>query len=180
VRVFATEFGYLRPDWMTIERDATRVGSSFPRDPVVIRRLATKCPPVDLASRYLGNFWRLAAPDVLYNLANVLFHPLYPHYRQHTLDHPVIDYAAGICRLASARRRHRSAEQAIRGLLDSGTHFYLLPLQLDWDFRAREYSRFSGMAELIGEVLKIFARYAPPDTHLLVKSHPLEEGATPL
>jgi capsular polysaccharide export protein len=61
-------------------------------------------------------------------------------------------------------------------LLASDTPFYLMPLPLDWDFQNREHSAFSGMRELIGEVLASFARHAPAGSHLLVKSHPLENG----
>jgi hypothetical protein len=41
VRVFVTELGYLRPDWMTIERNATGAGSAFSRDPDDIRRVSS-------------------------------------------------------------------------------------------------------------------------------------------
>ena len=40
VAVIVTDYGYLRPDWITLERDGMGGNSLFPRDPAEIRRLA--------------------------------------------------------------------------------------------------------------------------------------------
>ena len=56
-RVFVTELGYLRPDWMTVDRDGTAAASSFPRDPAAIARLAERSAPVDLMARYPSHFY---------------------------------------------------------------------------------------------------------------------------
>ena len=109
VQVIATELGYLRPDWMTIERDATAGGSHFPRDRGEIRRLADASPEIDFTPAFSGHFRKVAIPDVVYNMANTIFWFLYPHYQRHTIYFPPLDYAAWLVRLATQRARQRRA-----------------------------------------------------------------------
>jgi capsular polysaccharide export protein len=176
VRVFVTELGYLRPDWMTLERDGTGANSRFPRTPEAIRAIARQVGPVDLAPRYPARFWDVAVPDLRYNLANTLFWFLYPHYRRHTIYFPPLEYAAWAMRLATARRRHRLAQLRTQEVLDAGVPFYVFGLQLEGDFQIRENSGFGGIEPAIEAVLHSFARAAPPGARLLVKSHPLDNG----
>ncbi len=86
IHVTATDFGYLRPDWITLERDGMSGCSRFPRDPAVIRSLADRLPPVDLRRKFEDSFLRMATWDVVYHMANVFFFWLFPHYRTHKMQ----------------------------------------------------------------------------------------------
>ncbi|MCW2307309.1 capsule biosynthesis protein [Rhodobium gokarnense] len=176
IRVIATELGYLRPDWMTIERDATSTGSHFPDDPDAIRAIAEKVPEPDLTPIYRGSFFKVAFPDVVYNLSNVLFTPLWPHYRRHTIYHPVPEYLAWIARLASEKRRNREAGAVVERLKRGNIPFFVFPMQLEGDFQIRDHSPFDGMADALRPVIASFAANAPEDAHLLIKGHPLDNG----
>lgn len=176
VRVFVTELGYLRPDWMTVDRDGTAAASSFPRDPAAIARLAERSAPVDLAPQYPSHFTWVAIPDVAYNIANTLLWFLYPHYQRHTIDWPPREYAAWIGRLITARARKGRAEREIAELTASGQPYFVFPLQLEGDFQVRARSPFKGQAEAIERVVASFAAAAPPDARLVVKTHPLDNG----
>ena len=175
-RVFVTELGYLRPDWMTVDRDGTAAASSFPRDPQAIARLAEQSAPVDLTPKYPSHFSWVAIPDVAYNLANTLLWFLYPHYQRHTIDWPPLEYAAWLARLVTARARNRRAERAIADLLASGRPYFVFPLQLEGDFQVRTRSPFKGQAEAIDLVVASFTARAPPDARLVLKTHPLDNG----
>src|SRR5918997_5947822 len=48
VSVAVTDLGYLRPDWVALERDGMGAESRFPREPAAIRALAARCPEHDL------------------------------------------------------------------------------------------------------------------------------------
>ena len=176
VRVFVTELGYLRPDWLTVDRDGTAAASSFPRDPHVIARLAEQSAPVELAPKYPSYFSRVAVPDVAYNLANTLLWFLHPHYQRHTIDWPPLEYAAWITRLTTARTRNCRAERSIEELIASGRPYFVFPLQLEGDFQVRARSPFKGQAEAIELVASSFAASAPPDARLVLKTHPLDNG----
>ena len=176
IRVFVTELGYLRPDWMTVDRDGTAAASIFPRDPAAITRLAKLSPPADLAPQYPSHFSRVAIPDVTYNLANTFLWFLYPHYQRHTIDWPPLEYAAWLVRLATARARNRHAGRITAQLAASGQSYFVLPLQLEGDFQVRARSPFKGQAEALEAVTASFAAHAPREVCLVIKTHPLDNG----
>lgn len=176
VQVIVTELGYLRPDWMTLERNATSAGSHFPTDPAHIRRIAAQVAEVDLAPLYDVEFFKVAAPDVIYNLANSLLWFLYPHYRRHTIYYPPIEYAAWLVRLASARARQRAAERAIAQVAARTTPFFVFLMQLEGDFQIRDHSPFAGLGAALEHVMTSFASHAPSEAVLFVKAHPLDNG----
>ncbi len=175
-RVFVTELGYLRPDWMTVDRDGTAAASMFPRDPHAIARLAARSDPVDLKPRYPSHFAWVAAPDVAYNLANTALWFLYPHYRRHTIDWPPLEYAAWIARLATAGARNRRAKRQMAALNTARRPYFVVPMQLEGDFQIRARSPFKGQAEALDQIAASFAAHAPADAALVIKSHPLDNG----
>ena len=176
ISVIATELGYLRPDWMTIERDATSTGSHFPLDPEAVRQVAESVPAPDLTPVYRNSFFKVAAPDVVYNLSNVLFSLLYPHFKRHTIYHPVIEYLAWIPRLITERSRNQRANGVVGDLIAGKTPYFVFPMQLEGDFQIRDHSPYSGMEDALGVVMKSFRDAAPAECHLLIKAHPLDNG----
>ncbi len=176
LRVHVTELGYLRPDWMTLEREATGAGSHFPRDPLVIARLAADLPLVDLRPRYETSFAKVAIPDVVYNLSNTLLWFLYPHYRRHTIYFPPLEYTAWLMRLATKRSRETAAARILDDLARSRGRYFILALQLEGDYQIRHSSSFGSLALALDHVVSSFAAHAPGDEILVVKSHPLDNG----
>src|SRR6266850_788441 len=49
IQVIATDLGYVRPDWITLERDGMSTYSRFPREPAAIQALARRFPVPELA-----------------------------------------------------------------------------------------------------------------------------------
>lgn len=178
-RVHVTELGYLRPDWMTVDRDGTAAASAFPRDPGSIARIAAACDPVDLTPRYPAHFSWVAAPDVAYNLSSSLLWFLYPHYRRHTIDWPPLEYAAWVWRLSTARRRGRAAEARIARIVAEGRPLFLFALQLEGDFQVRARSPFQCQTDALEMTAASFAAHAPARATLAIKTHPLDNGLRP-
>lgn len=173
IRVTVTDFGYLRPDWITFERDGMSGGSRFPRDPAAIRALAARCPEPDWARRYTEGAVRMARADLGYNLANLVLGWLYPHYRRSDMRPPTLVYTpASALRLWSNARVRPRMEAFVRDLAASGRPYYVFPLQLDFDFQIVAYSPFSSIEEAIDLVIASFARHAPRDAELVLKEHP--------
>ncbi|ADZ71213.1 capsule biosynthesis protein [Polymorphum gilvum] len=176
IAVAATELGYLRPGWMTIERGGLSTLSHFPTDPGHIRRIAAAAGAIDLSPRYPTSFFLEAAPDVVYNLTNVALWFLYPHFRRHTIYHPVLEYLRAGWRLLGKARRDRRAGAQIAELFASAAPFFVLPLQLEGDFQLRAHSPFASFGEVIDLVLASFAAHAPNEARLVLKTHPLDAG----
>jgi len=171
IPVIVTDFGYFRPDWITLERDGLGGGSLFPRDPGAIRWLARGLPPAELKPRLGDSFLRQAAWDVTYNLATRLRWP-FPQYRDHLIHHPLLTYAGIGLRLLRRRAEQREGRQALERL--RGRPFWVFAMQMEADFSIRAYSPFDDMTQPIEETLRSFARAAPAEGHLLVKIHPLD------
>ncbi len=171
IAVVVTDFGYFRPDWITLERDGMGGDSRFPRDPALIRAMAPSFPPADLTERLRDDFGRQASWDVIYHLANLAPWP-FRHYQSHQLHHPLVTYW-GVAR----RLLRRGAERAegARALAAIGDNpFWLFAMQMETDFSVRAYSRYPDLDTPIAETLRSFAAHAPAGGHLLVKVHPLD------
>lgn len=170
------EMGYLRPDWVTLERDGMSSNSRFPADARHIMQAAVKLPEPDWTRRFSHSFLAEAAYDLLYNLPNAFLWFLYPGYRRHGLYHPLTEYAGWLRRLPASGRRARTAEVTIDGLIAGAKRFFVYPLQLQTDFQLRAHSPFHRQQDAIRQIMRSFAVHAAPDKHLVVKVHPLDNG----
>ncbi|MCR9212234.1 MAG: capsular biosynthesis protein [Proteobacteria bacterium] len=176
ISVVATDFGYLRPDWITFERDGMSVNSNFPRDPVRINSLAKQCSIVDFTPRFQDSFRRMAFWAILYHLSSSLCHFLYPGYRSHQKHHPVLVGIGMGIRLLRNGKAQSSSNRAIASIQNSNSEYFLFPLQMATDFQIRSYSPYEKLDDAIEEVIQSFASHAPKSTKLFIKIHPLDPG----
>jgi capsular polysaccharide export protein len=171
IAVTVTDFGYFRPDWITLERDGMGGDSRFPRDPAAIRALAAGLPRADLEERLRDSFPRQAAWDIAYHVASMLPWP-FPHYRSHHLHHPLLTYAGIGLRLLKRGAERAEGARALRAC--APYPYWLFAMQLETDFSIRAYSRYGGMDEPLEETIRSFAAHAPAEARLIVKIHPLD------
>ncbi|WP_331373225.1 capsule biosynthesis protein [Sinorhizobium chiapasense] len=176
VAVFIVEMGYLRPDWLTLERGGMSSNSHFPVEPDQILRAAAGLPEPDWRRRYEQSFLAEAAYDLLYNLPNVFLWFLFPGYRRHGIFHPLAEYAGWLLRLSTQSRRQRAAGALIRSLTSEASDYFVYPLQLETDYQLRAHSPFNSQTEAIRAILASFARHAPAAIKLAIKTHPLDNG----
>ncbi|MCV9998856.1 capsular biosynthesis protein [Pararhizobium sp. YC-54] len=176
IAVSVVEMGYLRPDWLTVERDGMSSNSHFPNDPQQIVDAARTLAEPDWKRRYTQSFAAEAAYDLLYNLPNVFLWFLFPHYRRHALFHPLAEYAGWVMRLAGSKKRKLDAAMRVERALTGDAPFFVLPLQLQTDFQLRSHSPYTDQREAITEVITSFATHAPRTAQLIVKIHPLDNG----
>jgi capsular polysaccharide export protein len=173
VAVTVTDFGYIRPDWIILERDGMNRDSRFPRDPEAIRALAKDLPPVDETKLHTDDFRQQAIWDMRFHLANLL-PGRFRHFRSFQLHHPVPAYLG--TGLALLRRGAEARAAAARlAALPPGPR-WIFAMQMETDYSIREYSDYPDMDTPIGEAMDSFLRAAPADGHLLVKVHPLDPG----
>jgi capsular polysaccharide export protein len=174
------EEGYLRPDWITLERDGVNANSTLPRDPRYYREAAASTTLSDGGQTITHSFVRRAFEDVLYHTTMVITRDYFRGYRTHRPWHPYVEYAYAAGRYLrepfGKRRAARFAERfATRSQL-----YYLFPLQLDSDTQIRHHSPFRRMQPAVEHVIQSFARHAPADALLVVTEHPLETGVIDL
>jgi len=171
IAVTVTDFGYFRPDWITLERDGMGGASRFPRQPEAIRALAASLPPADLTERLKDDFGRQARWDVAYHVANLLPWP-FPHYRSHQLHHPLATYVGILRRLLRRRAEREEGARVLHRIGDDPR--WVFAMQMETDFSIRAYSRYEDMDTPVAETVRSFAEHAPADGHLIVKVHPLD------
>lgn len=174
VHVF--EEGYIRPDWITLERDGVNGSSLLPRDPSWFRE----------AWRHIGHppetkhvptpLWMRAVQDMAFHSANIAAPITYRQYRTHRPRPPALEYAGWAWRFAKFPVRRRREEGEFASLLDGAHPLFFLPLQLTGDSQLVRHSSFESIAEVIGTVMRSFAAHAPADAELLIKNHPLDTG----
>ncbi len=174
--VAVTELGALRPGWMTLERNGLSTLSHFPSDADSVRSIAGRAADLDLKPQFPSSFWLQTAPDVFYNLLNVVLKPLFPNYERHTIYPPIKEYLRGAFRLFTEKKRNAAAGTEVDQLQRSGTRYFVLPLQLEGDFQLRRHSPFDSFTQVLETVFRSFAENAPEDSHLVLKSHPLDVG----
>ncbi len=178
IDVTVVEMGYLRPDWVTVERDGMSANSRFPNDPDVIRDAARDLLSPSMEPVYRQSFLKEAVFDLAYNLPNVFLFPLFPGYRRHGIFHPLREYAGWCARLLKSRRNKEAANQVIDRLHRSNHRYFVYPLQLETDYQLRAHSPYSSQMEAIEEVVTSFAAASSPEAVLVVKLHPLDNGLT--
>lgn len=176
IAVIATDLGYLRPDWITVEYDGMSSYSRFPRDPGAIRELAERLPRLLPMQHFRPvSFAWTAALDVAYNVAQVLGRPLYPHYRWHGIFHPYAEYAGWIVTLARYRLMRGATVAAKVRLEAEPKSYFLFPLQLATDYQIRAHSRFVDGRDAVREVITSFAA-SGSRRKLVLTVHPLDNG----
>ena len=170
------EFGYLRPDWITLERGGMSAWSHFPRTADGIRAVAARVPAPDLLERFSYTFRDEAVCEVAYNLVSLLGWPMFRQYQADKYYHPIWDYLSYIPRLLTSRLKTARARRVLAELLIERTPLFLCPMQMQNDYQLRANSHFTHQSEMIEDVIASFSAHASSAEHLVFKVHPLDNG----
>lgn len=175
IQVTVTDFGYIRPDWVIVELNGMNADSLFPRDPDAILDLARDLPPLDRQVRYRDRFLNQAMLDMTFHLSSALWPWTFPHFRRHTLSHPILFYLGVGLRLALSGIEARRTTNALATVAARGP-YYLFAMQTEDDYSLRAYSRYPDLDQPMREAIQSFAQHAPAAASLVFKIHPLDPG----
>lgn len=176
LRAWAMEFGYLRPDWLTLEPVGMGPNSLFPVASAGVEALACERVLPDLQPHYGHGFATEAVHEVGFGLLRLLGWPLFPHHQSDLYYGPVRDYLGWIKELVSRPSQARAALRLERRILREDMEFNLVAMQLQSDYQVRACSPFAHLDDFLGRVLGSFKDHAPPGRHLVIKLHPLDNG----
>lgn len=178
VSIFVFEEGYLRPDYVTIER---RGVNALSRQPRVASFYTQTHLPAPAPPRPTGqSIWRTAWIATVYSWAVTLLKPWYWRQTYHRRINPVgeaLRWIRGAWRHQWYRIVERGQQEALCGPRLSH-RWFLVPLQVRGDSQVRDHSRFKGMEDFLIEVMTSFATQAPPDVGLIIKHHPMDRAYT--
>jgi capsular polysaccharide export protein len=172
VRTHVLEEGYLRPDWMTLEPEGVNARSTLSRDKRWFLKEASQLEPEPQLPPITASFRRRARDSYWHYHSVVLGRLGFPSYRSHRPNSIFLEGLGWLWKFARRRPREEKTASILRGLHDK--NIVVLPLQLSTDYQIRTHSLFPDMQSAAAYVLESFAANAPADTHLLVKSHPLD------
>ena len=174
VRIHVLEEGYLRPDWMTLEPDGVNARSTLSRDKAWFLEMAQTLPPEPDFEPITASFRRRARDSYGYYHDVFLGRLRYPHYRSHRSSPLLVEFAGWIWKFLWERHRQSAARRELRQL--GGEPFFIFPLQLSGDYQIKAHSCFPNMQGAARYVIESFAAHAPHHFHLMLKTHPLDNG----
>lgn len=175
IAVIATDLGYVRPDWLTLEYDGMTTYSRFPRDPAAIGALAAELPEPAPGPGFHTPFWLIASRDVAYNLGLVFGWLRFPHYRYHSTCHPFLEYAGWLWSRPKKRLTARTTAAAKVRLASAPGSYFLVPLQLTTDFSIRAHSPYGDLRDAARDIIVSFAA-SGSRRRLVFVVHPLDNG----
>ena len=173
IRVHVVEEGYIRPNWLTLERDGVNGHSRLTRDPQALRVAAQGLPqpPRDLPP-IEATLGRRVRDTVGYFNAMWWGRLRFPCYRSHRPGSIALEGLGWIAKYATRSARSRQASATLTRL--TSQRYFLFPLQLSSDYQIRSHSPFANMRQAADFVLTNFAAHAPANTMLVIKEHPLD------
>lgn len=174
IKVYVTDFGYFRPDWITFEPDGMSGASTFPKQPERILALAEGLGDPNFKPIYADSFKCQAIWDMTYHIGSELFCFLFPGYRSHHVYKAWRVYIGTGLNLLKSRIYFKRTMESVARLQSAKTPYFVFPLQMENDFQIRSYSPYYSLKEAIETVIRSFAEHASLNSHLIIKTHPLE------
>ncbi|SFS04242.1 capsular polysaccharide export protein [Yoonia litorea] len=176
------EEGYMRPYWVTYERDGSNGHSALMRIDVgeMRDRLARSDIDMPTPPAQWGDMRQHIFYGAAYHWFVMFWNHRYPSFKTHRAL-PVRQEAALYTKrlllmpFLALERRWRT-----RRIKAGGYPYHIALLQLEHDASFQAHSPFATMQEFISLVVAGFADGAPSHHHLVFKAHPLENGRAPL
>ncbi len=179
VHVF--EEGYMRPYWVTYERDGSNGHSRLME--MSIAEMQTALAQSDMEAPLPPASWGDMRQHVFYG---ALYHWFvmfanrrYRNFRPHRTIPVTMEFQLYLQRLLLMPIHALDRIQATWRIRNGGFPYHLALLQLAHDSSFVEHSPFGSMTEFLAEVIEGFATGAPRHHHLVFKAHPLEDGRVP-
>lgn len=168
------EEGYVRPDYITLEKYGVNANSKVPKT----ADFYSKLPNVIKKHAYsIGKpFWYAAMWGMIYSVASTSARPYFWHYDHHRS----LSIWQGLFWIRSLWRKWLFAYQQKEVLhtLTTKHHkkYYLVALQVHNDAQIHHHSNYFSIEAFISDTINSFANYADKDCHLVIKHHPMDRG----
>ncbi|MEM1233228.1 MAG: capsular biosynthesis protein [Pseudomonadota bacterium] len=176
------EEGYMRPYWVTYERDGSNGNSELMEMSVQDMQEALARSDLDVpeAPTHWGDMNQHIFYGFLYHLFVMTRNGDYKNIRTHR-SMPVVQefylYLKRFLLLPFVRLDRGLSTFRIK---QAGFPFHLVLMQLEHDSSFQMHSPFSEMREFLELTIEGFAAGAPRHHHLVFKAHPMESGRLPM
>jgi capsular polysaccharide export protein len=177
VRVIATDFGYLRPDWIAIEQDGMNGSSLLPRDIDQIHKINNNLSQVSLGPVFHDGEIKRILCDLVYSLSTLFDVLFFPHYVQSDMrPQPLKGLFYSLIKWGKLLINYASTKEFTDRVSEGDMSFFLFTMQLEHDFQIVKYSHYNDLIEPVEEVLYSFSKLANNKYKLIFKNHPCDLG----
>lgn len=182
ITIHVFEEGYLRPYWVTYERDGSNGHSRLMGLGVDDMRAALALPGAELplAPAHWGDMREHMFYGALYHFFVMALNGRYRAFRPHRGISVMREFRLYLRRFLLMPWHRLERTLVSRRIRNGGFPYHLVLLQLEHDASFRAHSDLGSMAEFVDLCLQGFARGACAHHHLVFKAHPLEDGRIPL
>ncbi|SFR43561.1 capsular polysaccharide export protein [Yoonia tamlensis] len=182
LRIHVFEEGYLRPYWVTYERDGSNGHSALMDIPLpeMRARLAAGTTDIPPPPSHWGDMRQHIFYGALYHWFVMFWNRGYPQFKPHRalpIHREALLYSKRLCLMPFLALSRIYATYKIK---KAGYPYHIALLQLEHDASFQAHSPFDDMHGFLALVIDGFARGAPAHHHLVIKAHPLESGQSPL
>ena len=177
IETYVFEEGYIRPDFITMEKWGVNNFSKISRDPKFYLSLPDSILKEKKILPANNSYFKMAFSASIYYVLAKTFLFKYPYYEHHRELAPLKEAFYGIrsfYRKIKYKTRDEKITQKLKNELSK--KYYFVPLQTSSDFQIREHSKYNNIEEFIEEVLTSFAKFAPKDKFIVFKHHPMDRG----
>ena len=182
LRVHVFEEGYMRPYWVTYERDGSN-GNSRLMDMSIAdmqSALAHSDMEAPLPPGHWGDMRQHVFYGALYHWFVLFRNGDYRNFQPHRALSVAKEFQLYLKRLVLMPAQAVDRVVSTWRIRNGGFPYHLTLLQLEHDSSFQMHSPFSSMTEFLAKIMEGFAAGAPQHHHLVVKAHPLEDGRVPI
>lgn len=179
VEIYVFEEGYVRPNYVTLERNGVNGYTSACEKFGIHQRLAkTKMDTdADIPSEPVSNVFRSAARHcVQYYVAASALNYKFKHYEHHRSLNVVTEgmywFRSGVRKLTYRFTERKTGDYLVAGK----EKYFLLPLQVHNDMQVRKHSEYVSIEKYLEEVICSFSKSGKDDCSLVIKHHPYDRG----
>jgi capsule polysaccharide modification protein KpsS len=174
ISFYVFELGYIRPDYVTLEKAGVNDYSALPRN--IDFYLDKNYPEQPLPLPANPSYFKMARSASIYYFINSLPSSTFKYYRHHKNASYIKE---AILNIKNAYRKiyFKFSQSAIIKKIESNNigSYFVVPLQVSTDFQIKSHSDFSSVANFIKTVLVSFASSTTSDS-LVFKHHPVDRG----
>ena len=180
VHVF--EEGYMRPYWVTYERDGSNGHSRLMDMTVEDMQKALELSDMEapLPPGHWGDMRQHIFYGALYHWFVMFRNGDYRNFVPHRSLSVANEFRLYLKRLLLMPFSWADRVISTQRIRLGGFPYHLAILQLEHDSSFQKHSPFSTLPEFLKLVIEGFAKGAPGHHHLVFKAHPLEDGRTPV
>ncbi len=180
IQIYVFEEGYIRPNYITLEKYGVNGYSFQPRNREFYDNFKIEDSLIKESKesiKFKSTFSKMAREAIAYYWIGNVFYYKYPYYIHHRNFSLWDEFKAG-CKNILRKYKCKITERGLNEKFENelSKKYYLVPLQTHGDFQIKTHSKYKNIEAFIKEVMESFAQNAPKDTILVFKHHPVDRG----